>query len=388
MSRSGLAVWLFWTSVAVVAYTYVLYPLLLALWARLRGQSSAVHPGDFRGSFSVVMCAHNEGIRIASRVTELTRWVAASGGRGEIIVVSDGSSDDTAARARAAGDSVRVLELAENVGKASALTRGCAEARGEVLVFADTRQRWQDESLVRLLNNFSDESVGGVSGELVLEASPGSLAGVGLYWRYEKWIRRNEGIVHSTIGVSGSIAAVRRALFHAIPQGMVLDDLYWPMQVVLAGRRIVHDSGAVALDALPPRPQDELRRKIRTLSGNFQLMAAVPAILIPLRNPVWLQFVSHKLLRLVVPWLLLALLIDSLYLGGPLYGTVFGLQAAAYAIAASSLLGLLRIRWAPLSALASFLLLNVAAWLAFWVWATGGTGRSWHKTQYAASGME
>lgn len=388
MSHGSLAAWTFWISGILVVYAYVLYPLLMSAWARTRGRTRATHVGTYQGSFSIVLCAHNEGTRIVARLSELMHWVAASGRRGEIILVSDGSSDDTAAQARSLPGGVRVLELAVNVGKAAALTRGSAEARGDVLVFADVRQRWQEGSLVRLLDNLADDSVGGASGELVLEAAAGTLAGVGLYWRYEKWLRRNEGIVHSTIGVSGSIAAVRRALFHPIPPGMVLDDLYWPMHVVLAGHRIVHDSAAVAFDALPPRPQDELRRKIRTLSGNYQLMAALPATLLPLRNPVWLQFVSHKLLRLIVPWLLLALLACSLYLGGAFYGTLFWLQTTLYAIAVASLAGVVPIRSGALSAAASFVLLNVAAWLAFWVWATGGTRRSWHKTHYAVADLE
>ena len=389
MRAHSLAAQVFWVSAALVVYTYLLYPLLLAWWARRRSQSPQQRPADpaFQGTFSIVMCAHNEAARLAERLAELQRRVGASCRTGEIIVVSDGSTDDTAAIAHEAGAGVRVLELSTNVGKARALTLGCAEARGDVLVMADVRQRWAAETLETLLDNFSRPEVGAVSGELMLESSPGTLSGVGLYWRYEKWIRHNEGIVNSTVGVSGSIAAVRRTLFKPIPQGIVLDDLYWPMQVVLGGSRVIHDAGAMAFDRLPPRPQDELRRKIRTLSGNFQLLAALPATLVPIRNPVWIQFISHKVLRLLVPWLLIALFITSAAMTGTLFRLAFWGQALLYSIAVTNLAGVPGFQSRLAATFSSFVLLNVAAWIGFWVWISGGTGRSWRKTEYQRPGQ-
>ena len=377
----------FWLSAGVVVYTYLLYPALLALWAgRCAGQQASYSSErSYQSTFSLVLCAHNEAGRILGRLKELLQMVGASRRIGEIIVVSDGSSDDTAAIARsAAGDGIHVLEIPSQLGKARALTLGALEARGEVLVFADARQRWATDAIDRLLDNFSKPGVGAVSGELVLESSPGSLAGVGLYWRYEKWIRRNEGIVNSTVGVSGAIAAVRRALFRPIPQGIVLDDLYWPMQVVLAGSRVIHDPSAIAYDTLPPRPKDEFRRKIRTLSGNYQFMAALPAVLSPIDNPVWIQFLSHKVLRLVVPWLLIVMMATSAALSDPMYRGLVLAQAIGYGVAILALSGVPGSKSRFGAAAASFLLLNIAAWVGFWVWIVGRSGRSWNKTRYQA----
>src|SRR5207248_3992415 len=117
-------------------------------------------------------------------------------------------------------------------------------------------------------------------------------------------------------------------------------DVYWPMQVALQGRRVVHDEQAHAYDRLPDRTRDEFRRKVRTLSGCLQLATRLPAVLAPWRNPVWLQFVSHKMLRLLAPWALLALLLTSAAAPGWFYHAAFACQAACYAAA---LLGL----WAP-----------------------------------------
>ena len=218
--------------------------------------------------------------------------------------------------------------------------------------------------------HFADPAVGAVSGDLIVRDCGGALAGVGLYWRFEKWLRRQESRLWSSVGATGAISAVRRGLFRPIPRGTILDDVYWPMRVALQGRRVVHDEQAHAFDRLPDRTGDEFRRKVRTLSGCFQLAARLPAALAPRGNPLWLQFLSHKMMRLVAPWALLALLLTSLLAPGPIYQTAFACQAVCYAAA---LLGLWApaARFRPLAAAASFLMLNAAAWVAFWVWATG-----------------
>ncbi|HEY8053056.1 MAG TPA: glycosyltransferase [Steroidobacteraceae bacterium] len=376
-----------WASGATILYTYVLYPIAVWMLAGLRApRTAAAAAPASTPSFSVVLAVHNEAARITTRLDELVSLAEAAGRCAEVIVVTDGCRDGTAALARAHPSSlVRVVELPENEGKAQALSRGCAVANGEILVFADARQRWAGDSLRRLLANFDHADIGAVSGELLIEASPGVLDGVGFYWRYEKWLRRNEGRLNSTVGVSGSICAVRRALFGPIPRGVLLDDLYWPLQVVMQGHRVVHEERALAYDRLPPRPQDEFRRKVRTLSGNFQLATVLPQALLPWRNPIWIQFVSHKLLRLVVPWLLLVLLIASSLLDGPLYRTVFVSQLLFYGLAGVGLVSRsaskLRVAGVP----GAFVVLNAAAWLAFWIWVSGRTASAWNKVAYDAS---
>jgi cellulose synthase/poly-beta-1,6-N-acetylglucosamine synthase-like glycosyltransferase len=281
---------------------------------------------------------------------------------------------------------VRALALEHNQGKAAALSRAFAEARHDVLVFADARQCWADDALVRLLENFADPRVGAVSGDLVLEAAPGVMAGVGLYWRVEKWLRRTESRVGSQVGVSGAISAARRALLPAaIPPGTLLDDVYWPLCVAMRGHRVVHDERARAFDRLPDRPRDEFRRKVRTLAGNYQLMTLLPGSLLPWRNPVWPAWISHKLLRLVVPWALLAMLIVSLFLTDLLYEVFSVAQGAAYGLALLGLVPPIGRHVKLLGAAGSFLVLNAAAWLAFWVWISGQAQKSWRKVDYGES---
>jgi biofilm PGA synthesis N-glycosyltransferase PgaC len=377
---SGLEI-LFWVCAACVVYTYVAYPLCLAVLARQRAPSPK--RGRFIGSVSIVIAARNEEGNIVRRLSELAELVRGTGRPGEVILVSDGSTDRTAELARELGEPlVRVLELSRHLGKAAALTQGCALAVHDVLVFADARQRWAPDALNLLLENFADPSVGAVSGDLVVEAAPGVMAGVGLYWRYEKWLRQQECRLHSTVGVTGAISGVRRKLFHGVPAGTLLDDVYWPLRVVMQGYRVIHDGRARAYDRLPKKPRDEFRRKVRTLSGNFQLVTRLPAVLMPRRNPLWLQFVSHKLLRLVVPWALLGLLVASALLPGWGYHLAFGMQVSGYLLGLIALTTPAGQRYDVAGAAGSFLVLNTAAWLSVWVWASGRAGRSWRQVEY------
>jgi cellulose synthase/poly-beta-1,6-N-acetylglucosamine synthase-like glycosyltransferase len=400
----------FWLCIATVLYTYAFYPLLIAVIAKLRGHP--VRPkGQFTGSVSIVLPFYNEEPFIARRLDELTHMLASTGLDTEIIAVSDGSTDRssifaqgyTERRVRAqhlpngyserrmrildlpTGYSrrrVRILELPKNTGKAEALTRACDVAVGDVIVFADSRQHWAPDALEKLLKNFFDPAVGGVSGDLIIESGPGLLSGVGRYWQYEKWIRRNESLIHSSAGVTGAISAVRRELFCPIPKRTVLDDVYWPMQVVLQGYRVIHDESALAYDRLPENAGDEFRRKVRTLTGNFQLLTLLPALLLPWRNPIWFQFVSHKVMRLIVPWALLVLFIVSALLPELFYRLALVSQLAFYVLGLMGIRqgGSSNIRMA--SAAGSFIILNTAAWLAFWFWLAGKTADTWHQVSY------
>jgi cellulose synthase/poly-beta-1,6-N-acetylglucosamine synthase-like glycosyltransferase len=375
---------LFWLSAALVAYTYFVYPAGVALLARLRGRPVRRQDG-FQRSFSFLMAARNEAARIETRLRELLSLIDSSGAAGEVILVADGCTDATAETARNIADPrIHILVQPQGLGKASALGLAAAEARHDILLLADVRQRWNADAVKMLLENFADPEVGGVSGELMIESAPGVLAGVGLYWRFEKWLRKQESAVHSTVGVTGAIAAVRRDLFQPPPPGTILDDVYWPLVVTMRGRRVVFDGRALAYDRLPDRTHDEFRRKVRTLAGNYQLLTRLPSAVLPWRCPIWFQFISHKLLRLAVPWALLALLVASAVLAGPLYFTLFAVQLAGYAIALLGLAPAIGRRVKPASAGASFVVLNAAAWLAFWVWIAGRAGRSWGQVNYSA----
>ena len=392
METPTLFAMFFWLCVVFAAYVYVGYPAIVwigvRLWARPVRRSNAVggrHPPNFPKSVSVIITAHNEEKMIGRRLTEFLDRFEACGLTGEVIVVSDGSTDGTVDRVRkftelSGAVPVRLIVLRTNVGKAAALSAGFAAATSEIIALADARQTWSPDALVRLLENFADPMVGAVSGELKVESGTGVMHGVGLYWKYEKWLRQREALLHSTIGLTGAICAVRRNLFRPIPAGTLLDDVYWPLSVAMRGHRVVFDDRAKALDRFPKLVASEFRRKVRTLSGNFQLIVRLPEALLPWRNPVWFPLVSHKLARLAVPWALLAAFVSSAALGGVWYGTLFAVQLAGLLVALAGLSPAVATRSRVVASAAALLVLNAAAWWAFWVWATGRASRSWTKT--------
>jgi hypothetical protein len=156
------------------------------------------------------------------------------------------------------------------------------------------------------------------------------------------------------------------------------------MHVAMQGFRIVHDSRAHAFDRLPASAGGEFRRKVRTLSGNFQLVARCPALLLPWRNPLWFQFGSHKMARLAVPWAMLAMLTCAALGTGPFWRTALAAQATFYGLGLLAIAAGERVRGLPLAApIASYLMLNAAAWMGFWVWASGRAARSWSRTAYS-----
>ncbi|MFN7139921.1 MAG: glycosyltransferase family 2 protein [Limisphaerales bacterium] len=261
---------------------------------------------------SVVLAAHNEEGRIQSRLGNLLSSDYPDD-RLEIIVVSDGSTDGTVALAEAFNEPrVRVLPQSNRSGKAHCLNLGVKAARGEVIVFGDLRQRFASDTISRLVAHFADAEVGAVSGSLEIEASSSAVGGgVDVYWRLEKMIRRSEAQFDSAIGCTGAVYAIRKECFRPIPGDTILDDVVIPMQIALQGRRILFDPDALAYDPQTLEPAREKVRKQRTLAGNFQMMFRYPAWLLPWRNRLWWQLISHKYLRLAAPFVMLSLFVSN-----------------------------------------------------------------------------
>lgn len=331
---------LFWISTAIVLYVYAGYPCLLAAWARVADRPPRRVPfGTGRWpSLSIVVAVRNEARRLPARIANLLEQEYP--GRRQIIVVSDGSMDAPGAALAQFGDAVTFIDLPPG-GKPLALNAGAMAATGEILVFADARQRFAPGALIELALNFSDPSVGGATGQLVLDCETETPAdsevgeGIGLYWKYEKWLRRNESRVWSTMGATGAIYALRRSLWRPLPASTLLDDVLAPMRAVLAGQRIVFEERAIAYDRASRDAAAESRRKKRTLAGNYQILAQEPRLLLPIVNPVWIQYLSHKVGRLIVPWVLVALLGCSIVLahGNWLYKVVLVAQCEFYGLA-------------------------------------------------------
>lgn len=388
------AAWVFWLAFFFTAYTYFGYPLLICLLARIRPRRELASPtGNILPPIDIVIAAYNEAANLPRRIANLLEQDYPAD-QLSIIIVSDGSSDETAAilHALAARDSrIKPIILEHNQGKAVALNAGLEAAQNPIVVFADARQTFAPDAIQRLVQRFQDPAIGSVSGELVLtEDEDGVAANVGLYWRYEKWIRRCESMFNSMLGATGAIYAIRRDLWQPLPPGTLLDDFLTPMRIVLKGRRAVFEPGAHAFDRASSRGRQEFVRKIRTLAGNFQAVAAEPRLLAPWSNPgTWFQLWSHKLFRLAVPYALIAMFIASICAPGPLYGLLSALQAVFYA---GALIGWWCERqrrplpWRIIALAYTFTALNLAAVAGLFDWLRGNhPSRVWKKAYPAES---
>jgi cellulose synthase/poly-beta-1,6-N-acetylglucosamine synthase-like glycosyltransferase len=334
---------LFWFSIGFVLYVYAGYPLLLAVWSRHARTRARQAPPPRRGEtagatplppVSVILAARDEAVRLPARIENLLASDYPPD-RLQIVVASDGSIDGTVEALAPYRDRIDLLVLPRR-GKASALNAAVARARHPILVFADARQQFAPDAICRLVPHFQDPHVGAVSGELVLNPAHSTIGeGVSAYWSYEKWLRRREAIVGSTLGVTGAIYAMRRSLWQPLPPDTLLDDVLGPIRVVLEGYHVTFEGRARAFDEAPRDASQELRRKMRTLAGNFQLLAHEPRLLVPGLNPVWLQFMSHKVGRLLVPYALVAIFATSAALAPRswIYATAFGAQLVFYALA-------------------------------------------------------
>jgi cellulose synthase/poly-beta-1,6-N-acetylglucosamine synthase-like glycosyltransferase len=353
----------FWCALALIGYAYVVYPSLVLLLSRQFGRTPLGAP--FAPSLTVVIAAFNEAARIGARVRDVLAQDYPRG-RMQVIVVDDGSSDGTATAADVGDPRVRVIALSRNGGKATALAMAMAAASTDLIVFADARQRFAPQALRKLVEPFADPHVGAVSGELVIESEPGVASDIGLYWKMEKALREAEARLGWLHGVSGAIHALRRELVQPPPPGTILDDMYLPLSVVFAGKRVAMAREAVALDRASAETWEEFRRKLRTLAGNWQLIARMPRLANPFGNPVFFAWLSHKFLRLIVPWALLAMLVACAFAWRqPFYRAALLVQLAGYAGAAFALLRpRLGARIPLLRTIGSFAMLNAAALLS------------------------
>jgi poly-beta-1,6-N-acetyl-D-glucosamine synthase len=321
---------IFWLAFGWVVYVYAGYPLLLVIWKRFR--SRPVHKAAFQPTVSLVIAMHNESENVDAKMSNCSEFDYPAG-KMEIIVSLDAPTDGTdVMMEKYRGARVIVLSSGIRRGKATALNNALAVASGDIVVFTDARQRFERTAIRELMGNFADESVGAVSGQLILLDAENREAGdaVGLYWRYEKALRAMESQIHSVPGTTGAIYAIRRELFAPLPPKTVLDDVLVPMKIVVGGKRALFEPAAVAYDTVSESPKIEYERKRRTLMGNYELLASMPDLLIPWRNPIFVQLVSHKVGRLFVPYCLAALLLTNLFLRHGYYSVFLVCQGVFY----------------------------------------------------------
>jgi len=299
----GLA---FWAAVALVAYTYAGYPLLITVVGRLRPERVY---GDHTPKVTLIVAAYNEAEVIGDQLRRIAD-LDYPADLLQVIVAADGSDDATAAIARTF-PGVEVVHRSERAGKMAAIQRSLEWATGDVIVTTDANNRIRPDALRQLVMPFADPAVGAVTGRKVAEGDDGLGFGEGMYWRYEAHIRRMETRIGCTVGVNGELFAVRREAFGAAPVGTINDDQWLAHHAITGGWNVVFRPEAVSEETVSATPAEEAERRSRMVAGQFQVFSGLHRQL-PWRRPVvaWM-LISHKVLRPLVPLGMLTALAGS-----------------------------------------------------------------------------
>jgi cellulose synthase/poly-beta-1,6-N-acetylglucosamine synthase-like glycosyltransferase len=348
----------FWTSLFLVAQTYLLYPAILFVAygvAQLRRDCRYLARGADRRcrelldhelpAVSLIIPAHNEEKALPAKLANLAE-LDYPADRLEVIFVSDGSSDRTnEILAQAERPGLRRVELAARGGKSSALNHGVAAATHGILVFSDAATLFAPDAVRKLVRHFGNPQVGVACGTLRFQGNAEFQRTEGVYWRYEKALRVMESRLGATLTASGAIYALRRAAWVPLKPDVMIDDFVVPFAARRLGYQVVFDPEAGATEAGEESVAHEFARRVRLAVGSFRALGQLARVRLDAFTS--LAFFSHKLLRWVLPFLMLALLVSSVALWDrQFYRTVLLLQVLFYGWAAAGYV--FRDRMAPL----------------------------------------
>lgn len=385
----------FWLCLGNIIYTYVGYPLLLTLLARLRSKPKRYQPAA--PAVTLLIAAHNEQAVIAEKLDNCLA-LDYPRERLQILVAADGSDDRTPEIVQGYGE--RGVELSYSPprrGKMAAINRAMAQARGEIVVFSDANNMYEAHTLRELVTPFADSTVGAVTGAKSIVAGDGALGeSEGLYWRYESFIKEQETRLGCCTGVAGEVLAIRRNLFEQPPDNIINDDFYLALRLIQRGHRVVYTPQARSWERVSLSARDEMTRRARIVAGRYQAMALAPRLL-PLSQPllVW-QVVSHKFLRPLVPLAMIGALLSNvvtvlrpppgrralLRLGPPFNWIMLLGQLLFYGLAWLGQRSNRRGRLAKLLYLPAFLVnSNMAALVGLYRSVSGGQTTLWQRAQ-------
>lgn len=352
-------------SVAVFAiwYTYAGYPLILLLWQYLSSNGSPTfdRATDHSPSVSMVVPAHNEEAVIESKIQNIAE--IEYDGQIEAVVVSD-STDETDSIVESASDSrTSLVSLDERRGKSAAINAGVEATRGDIIVFSDANTMYEPTAVQRLIAPLVADEVGCTTGSLRLIDEFGKTT-ESSYWKYELRLRRLESTLGTTVSTNGGVMAMKRESFERIPESVVNDDLFLTLREHLRGNRVLYVEGARATERTTGDVWSEYNRRVRIGTGNYQALRYFGGLLDPRRGVSAFEFVSHKLLRWLVPVLLAVAFVSNVLLvtltQGPLVTLPLAAQISCYLFAVLGAVDDRFRQYRIFSVPSYFLLMNVA----------------------------
>jgi len=325
----------FWSAWILILYTYVVFPVLLAAFARFKRRYSGepAASGTELPRVAMVVAAFNEAHVLAGKL-ENTWELDYPSDRFQILIGSDGSDDGTEGILSDCHDPrLRKFLYQKRRGKISVLNSVMAEVNADIVVMSDANTMFAPDSLRKLIAHFADPKVGCVSGELRLEQE-GGVSGEGLYWKYESWIKRNESRLGFLIGCNGGIFAIRRELYEPLPASTIVEDFVLSMRILERGYRVHFEPAARAVEPPCVSSKAEMVRKIRIGAGGFQALSLTRSLLHPRFGFRAFAFWGHKVLRWLVPVFLgVAIASNVLLIGMPVYPVLLAAQLAGACIA-------------------------------------------------------
>lgn len=375
---------IFWGSLGLILYAYVLYPAAVvalgALW-RWRRPDPAHTP-----TVSVLIAAYNEEASIAAKV-RATLELDYPPDRLEVVVVSDGSSDRTnEILAGLESERVRVFMLPRG-GKTRAQNYGVTQCRGDIVVFSDATAVYDKDALRALASHYADPTVGAVGGvcHFYDPRQSGSPTGLGqvAYGGYEQAIRIAQSRISTATACSGAIYSTRRDLYVPLAPD-ACSDMMEPIEIVRAGHRVVYTPEARAYEAAATTVHTEFRMRVRVATQGMQGILDAGRLLLFQRGAwISLQLISHKALRYLLPLPLVLLLAASAGLAArhPWFLLVLLAQVALYGTAALALLLPERWRGRLLSLPLFFCTGNLASVVALWEVARGNRFSVWETVR-------
>jgi len=337
-----LAKVIFWLSLGLVLYPYVLYPLVLFFtysitqaWRDLRYLGSPRNrrtetpvPSGLPG-VSLIVPAHNEEKVLPAKLENL-RELDFPRDRLQVIFVSDGSEDGTnQILQNLAEENYECILLKDRKGKANALNHAVERATNEILVFCDAGTLFELDAIKNLVRHFSNPKVGAVCGAVRYESGSDARQTEGAYWKYESALRMMEARLGAILNASGCIYALRRECFSPIPQNTILEDFVVPMRARRLGFSVLYDPEAVAIEFPASSVSGEFTRRVRLAVGSFRALGDL--VRVPWRGFTPFALISHKLLRWLVPFFAIALLLSNIFvMHSPPYRVALGAQVLFY----------------------------------------------------------